>query len=720
MNDRQRFSVTLTTPQGDVHDITRRMLKASLARVTERGEEDLGQLTHNDMTLQLDNADGWVSQQFASVTAADIYEIVIEQERAGGSYERIFAGILDLPYSVTFNAKQKSASIKVYSYSKLLEKYSAAGTVRSFTGRTLTASSGTATATMNDTTGLVAGDSITVTTAGGASETKVVAGVSSSTAITVTANWSNSFTAAAVTLDTPYPRNETVEEVASQLFGIAGITEVQIVTGGNLSNTPFPNAMTTTGLPGTTPASVLESGGDIKVYTNSKRYGATDLQTAFADQGADTVKMDWRPYDAGDTAPGTLRAASGSDDGTRATDPATGDYYALTAGATTLTLQKNGVTIATVYTKSSIDQWAYYGLDWCPQRSEIWVGHGVHQYVTPADPVYTTTTHYLTRYTSAGAVAGTLPGGLPRSVRRRGYMAVLTYDVTVDIDPTLVDSGVALYDVSSGASLVRTLPPTSGAVIWTLRALDSSIMCCISKPSGVGTYIAVWRDTDATLLAEHQISTTQTTANIATVYNEGGTVTPSYVAYGGGTWVAVSTAFSGVVPYADFEGLTVGGALKELALFAASYVFVDAQKTGYIASRSATTVQGSEVLDIGGRVLEWSESPVWEQYRSRVVLTAKTEAGADLEAAVGSPTSGDAWELDLQLPTTQGYLSALASDYLAWFGSIRRGAECTILRPSEFPHFLSRILVGDTTWRVLVAEADRLNRSVTLQLAEEV
>ncbi|HOC18432.1 MAG TPA: hypothetical protein PKK95_09200, partial [Vicinamibacterales bacterium] len=365
MSDLRQFRVTLTTPDGLVHDLTDRTDLDSFGQITEELEEDLGLLTHSDMDVEFFDEDGVVSGLLEGAVRGQVFELVVERETglAEPQWKRVFAGVLDVPGSIHQTEGAGTVSLQVFAYSKLLELHSAEAVRRTVEDRTGTVSAGSRTVTVSDTTDLAAGDEITLD-GGGESETQTIRTVDSSTQVTTLETWTNAFTAAPLTLETPYYRSQSVTTLAGRLAAEAGLTDVHVDIAQQLAELPFPTDMNDTGLPSGSPAGLLERSSDIAVYAGGNRYDAADQQSGFTGAGADTVKCDWRPYAL--TEPATLRAASGSDTGGRAWDYAGGDYYELALVGSDLKLRKNGVAIATVVTLNTYDQLYAYGLDWCP------------------------------------------------------------------------------------------------------------------------------------------------------------------------------------------------------------------------------------------------------------------------------------------------------------------------------------------------------------------
>jgi hypothetical protein len=292
------------------------------------------------------------------------------------------------------------------------------------------------------------------------------------------------------------------------------------------------------------------------------------------------------------------------------------------------------------------------------------------------------------------------------------------YGVTGN-EPDNRDSGLSLYNVSGAEPVfVKTLPVANNPALWTLRAVGSSHLCCVAQPASGATVVAVWDHMAGTLAAQHVASATQTTTNRATVYDETGTQTPAYVFFAGGAWGAVSTEFAGVIPYADFSGMSVAGALRALALVTATYLYIDHYGSAYLTNRQSALTIGRDAIEIE-RVLDAREVYLWEGHRASVGATGKDESDEDYEVIVGDTGAGASrLELDIPLPMNPATASALASGYLEFVSTQRRAYELTVDRPPQWPGFLDRILWDGVEYLVLAAESDHVARQARLTVVE--
>lgn len=722
------FRVVMTDPAGVEYDLTSRTSGESVADVTEETEQDLLQARRNELTLRLRDEDGSLWSLLSAARRGDVWEVIVERAKDGGPWTRVFGGALDIPLSVRRNTKTKKLTVRVYDYGAKIALTSAETLQRTFTGRTASITSGlkVMTFTAGLTTDLVAGDSLTLGDA--TSETFVIATVDSTTQVTTVAAASSTFTSAAVTLATPYYRSKTVSQLVDLICDAAGFHDRQVDIAQELSAVPFPSALNTTGLASGVPNAVLERSADVTVYLGGNRQSAATPSSGFGAAAADTVKSDWRPYATSE--PGTLRAANTTDEGKRAWDYAGNNYYECVLSGLNLNLHKNGVFLVTVATKNANDDAFIYSLDVDNVANEIWVGYWYARF--NATPEFIGWTSDLKVYNSAGAFQRSPSGngGYIRAIRSLSLIAVLKPSLTglAFADPIIRwDQPISLY--TTGTTTVATTLAATGvnaadsddrAILWTLRAMGSHLLC-VRRDAGK-TYVAVWNQSDGTLASDHLITAAISARNIATVYDEGGTATnPHYLGYAGGTYFTVSKEFSSVIPYADFDGLSCEAALVELAKISGSHLIIDEFGTVKILGRKSATLLAAPTVELTTQPLEQDLMPISEWYRRAVRVTAKTEAGADIDVSAGNTgDSGATLEIELKFPATTGLCSAIANAYYQALVRLGQQSDEEIVEPDSGPLRLFGLASrDDRTYRVTRSMSKLMQLRQQVQLVEE-
>lgn len=723
------FRVVMTDPQGVEYDLTSRTAGESVADVTEETEQDLLQARRNELTLRLRDEDGSLWVLFEAARRGDVWEVIVERAKDGGAWTRVFGGALDIPLSVRRNTKTKKLTVRVYDYGAQIALTSAETLQRSFTGRTASITSGlnVMTFTAGLTTDLVAGDSLTLE-GGGNSETFVIATVDSTTQVTTVAAATATYSSATVTLATPYYRSKTVSQLVDLICDAAGFPDRQVDIAQEMSSVPFPSALQTTGLAAGVPNAILERSADVTVYLGGNRQSASTPSSGFGAAAADTVKSDWRPYETAE--PGTLRAANTTDEGTRAWDYAGNNYYECVLSGLNLNLHKNGAFLVTVATRNANDDPFTYALDVDNVANEIWVGYWYKR--NNATPEFLGWTSDLKVYNSAGVFQRSPSGngGYIRAIRSLSLVAVLRPDLTGaafsdgfvqwNQSIALYTTGTTTVALSLDVVGVNQIDSDDRAMLWTLRAMEEHLLC-VRRDAGK-TYVAVWNQSDGSLASDHLIAEATSTRNIASVYDEGGTATnPHYLGYAGGTYFTVSKEFSSVIPYADFDGLSCEAALVELAKISGSHLIIDEFGTVKILGRKSATLLAAPVVELTTQPLEQDLMPISEWYRRAVRVTAKTEAGTDIEATAGDTgDSGATLEIELKFPASSGLCSAIANSYYQALIRLGLQSDEEIIEPESGPlrlfGFVSR---DDRTYRVTrsLSKLHALRQQV--QLVEE-
>jgi len=706
-----QFAVTLKSPAGDAWDVTRRLVDDQLGTLTETPEEDLTELVHNDLQLELDDRDGFLSGLLADVQPGASWEIVIEREtgRRRPKWRRVFAGVLD-PLTIERDDQDLVLVLDLYSYGKRLENVSAEGYKRTVTGKTCSGTLGTKTLTVSpDTTSLSALDVVTIS-GGGKTESRRIDRVDSSSQVTLTENLTNTYAAGSdLVLETPYYRGLTIAQVATDLLALAGVNNPVVltdVTAGS-AGPPFPSAMNSQGLPTGTPSAMLEKAGKVAVYSNANRYEATDATSGFGAGAADTAKQDWAPYLL--TDPGTYYAGSRTKvyDYTDAAHP----YFDLTLASGVLRLRKNGVNLVTVETNTLATSWAY-SVEVASSWGQVWVTYTWHYRIREGEfPDWTWTEErraYTKVYDTAGALLFTLnDAGALRFSRQddRMFRTRAWTNFSLDVGGPQSYDPPFLERLTSTASTDASLERVTGPDLWTFRRFGNWWACV------AGLYVHVWDVATKQLVASFKVATSTAGNPEATAFDKGNTITPEFLCWVGGNWVSVSLRATAVLPYADTTGLSVAGALKELAIMSAAYLTVDEFGVVYLVSRGVLgQVFTSPALDVG-RPLNRKRRNVWEAYRTGVVFKGKDPLDQDIEIRVGNTgDSANALEIQPKMPIdgylggvlTQAYLSVLHPEPAVpqW--------EITVPEPEDgLVRSFQKVTLDDgLTYRVFRSEAD--------------
>src|SRR6059036_868498 len=120
--------VLLRAPDLSELDITRRVNQSELGSITDQTEEDLVSLIHGDLSLTVADPDGAVEAFLSAALPGEDWEVTID--RATGLtppilFERVFGGVLDLPWSLEYDRNKRTVGVNAFSYTKILENASA-------------------------------------------------------------------------------------------------------------------------------------------------------------------------------------------------------------------------------------------------------------------------------------------------------------------------------------------------------------------------------------------------------------------------------------------------------------------------------------------------------------------------------------------------------------------------------------------------------------------
>jgi len=742
-----RVRVTLIAPDGATLDITDRT-EQRLGSLSQSVGIDLAELVHDDLDLDLDDSDGLIESLLRGATPDDLWTVVMERETLGRRtrWERIFTGVLDLPDSLTYQRKEQTAELHVFATSKLLERVSAETVARSVTGRTGSVTGGSATVTVTSTTDLLPGDEITLDD-GTQSETGAIKSITSATVLKTVDTWGNAFAAGSLlALETRFYRFRSPVFLLDELMTAAGID--YDVVGFPRVNTAIPTDLNPAGLPresGDRPDSVTIEAGKISIAysvgSDTGRQVATDPASGFTPgTAATTIQGDWTPYL--DTEPATVitaPAALGRDNNYQAKpiawDYVNGDYWHLeaTAAATSeLKLFKNSVLNETVdsFVNGNPAQQGYLNprLEHCPDTDELYLSFSRREGVVFG-------IYY--RPTSAGPVtliAGTNQSNL-RFVRGVGLLMQL-----LDLTSKIRRINTTTHTISDQT---WDRPPNSSADpsvakiavnLWSMRRIGRRLVASYRGNDAYEARIAVWSVDGGEVLSHFSYATAEEATwydGVATVYRwpDG---EETYILCSGPvtatTYHYLTVGYRlNAIPYADFDGLSVAGALRELCLIANSTVKATAY--GDIRVESRWFYFGDE--DNMGRAadlssardlpepLEQESLQLSEFYRESVEVTGTTEAGDSISAIAGDTGASARREtIDSQLVTSLALASAVAAQWAEFLSGLQSQEEVTLPAGDVLYAPLDLVKLAGLTYLVLSADTDLQSCEQDLTLLE--
>lgn len=708
----RRFHVRLFARDAE-YDATERT--AEIGKITQDLEEDLLALTHSDMTVRFFDDDGRIRSLFEDCRRGDVFELVVEREtgKRRPMWERLFAGVADIPGSVRIDSANQEVSVQFFSFGKQLELYDAGTLKRNIGSRTGSVSQNSKNVTVSSSTGLVVGDKISLTNSAGVQEEQTIETIPSGTQVTTVAEWQTSFSNAQLVLETPFYRAKTVQWLAEQLFQIAQFPPPSVDISSDLASRPFPSNMSAAGLPAGCPDSLLEFEGKIRAFIGGKHYDAENVDSGFGPGVTDSPKLDWQPYVL--TEPTALQPT-----GPEKYDYQTGDKYSLrtkeAAGTTELWLVKNGtdlVRVAVVVNDGySYGEFTFDSLEVAPTHSRVWVGYQTHTWsYQPAFERY----HARTKvFSTSGTEESSFWGGAgPMKFCARTSVVVLEVLFSGN------GSGTKILRLFSEYGPSKNLQGSQNTNPETIRAfLD--LYAGVSVDAS-GSHVLLWSQSTGEIVSDFLISKSMGSA-CATVFKDGGADSAAeYCGQAGGRWFTISTRVSGVVPYADFEGKSVAAAVRDLAIFSGCYFAIDPWRQAILWARDSAQLSARPPRELTGAPLERTELPVWENLRTKITVSGKDEAGDDVVVPIGaSGDSAEELQIDIPFPFFKGYAEAIGNAYINHLGKIRSQFEETILEPDDGPlQALDRVVRDGRDLITLRVETNPMDREQTLVFVDQ-
>lgn len=725
---------SLYSPTGAEIDLTPRIL--GLDTLQESIEDDLASLEHSDLPLTVTDEDGAVAAFLAGAEPGDSYELLVMREtgRRRMKWERAFAGVLDLPGSVHIDRKKRLLSLQVFAYTKLLTFSSAEDIKRTYDGHVANTTDGLALTEFDDTTGLLEGDKITIADSDN-SESRRIKTVNNGTQATMEEPWGTTFAGASVTLDTPYYRNKTIEWLADQLIDGTGIVERIYELGQILAEYPVATELNTDGLPsGVSPVSIVDEFGNIGItypVPTTFRRVAESPQSGFDTGVASNITQgDWRPYLLEE--PGSIHASGTLPDEGASNivigygggagsgpcwDHAGGRVWSLQVDTgqppppdpdgerTILRLIGPDFDVAgdiiDFYTDPSGDAYAMAALEYAQLQDQVWVSY------RRADASNDTTVVVDLAADTITPIAG-LTGGQLRSIRQLGIdqRGLMAWYAGTTLKLLSMDD----YTVQKTA----TVP--AGLKLWSMRYLDGQLVVLYVLNNTTRLLILDAETLDQ--VADYEVAQSSDGPHLLTVFTEADSQNVG-VGFAGGRYFVLARYFAGVIPYADFKGLSRGAALRELALAAAAVLEVDEFKVLRLVGRSFL-FEADPQLELD-TPLEQESLPVWENYRASVEVKGKTEDGEEISVIKGDTgDSAHRLEISCRFATTAGLCDAIASLYAAHFGAMppRSQENVSVDEPGVRMRPLRSVRLAGKRYLVEQAESDLRTREQDLVLVE--
>lgn len=703
------FRVTLTKPDASTVSLTDRVVNDGIVQMDESCEEGIGELRHGDISLELDDTDGTISALFASVVPSDQYEVLVERRTSASdaTWMKVFVGLLDFPWSVQINRKKKTVRFQVFSWSKVLEKTDASTVKRSFDATiiaTVNSESDVVTLTTGTTSNIKRGDRIGIE-----GEEQTVETVDSSTQLTTYGTFREAHTKQPLSVLTPYHRNKSLAWLVDALFDAAGLSSNMVDMDYNMSTLPFLTGFSDDGIQTSDLEGLTSYSGNLAAWVAGKRYESTAPDAGFGSGTTQAAKADWTRYLAAE--PAALRDGDTSlDVGYDHTNSYTYSLSMYYSGIQwKLDLLRNGSLLSNVDSYSDIleefDGYPISSCDYDPVQNRVWVSY--------SDEIGATPTRKTKYYDVAGAAWTTVSTTLASLCSVAIESKMLAHEADAKV--------LRLYAVGTPSTGDPVLEyPDGDPQIKTFQVIGNYIAGIVRK--GDFDYLCLWDKTnrDIELLASigpYLLTPTPRITKWTYSSNE------TCVVAAGGALFILSRKFLGTIPYADFSDKSCQSALKDLAIAAGAYVYVDLSKVGKFVSRFSTTPIFNAARQTIGDIYERSERPIWSWYRDRVEVSGVAQDdGEEVKQIVGSNAySSRDTSLSSDFIQNNSQANAIAQMYYTWLSQNRREFEVQVAEPAGLLlHILDKVSLDSNDCQVYRVQSDLKRRVQTLTVAKEV
>jgi hypothetical protein len=686
---------TITSPSGDELDATVRMDIGAVGTVSVAPESDLGILAHSDMSLSLDNSDGEVEAFFEGAAPTDLYEIALERERVDGSgWDRMFGGVLDLRYSLSYNDKTQTAHITAYSYSKQLDRTPANTIERTLASKTASITAGTSTLVFFGTEAddLEVGDVVTLDDGSGVTEDFTVDRLISTSQVKTTEQASNTFASAYTIVATPYYHDKSPTELFGLIAAAADVEFNDLNQGNPLADIPIATPYTQASLNVRgVPISIVPHLATV-VSTWPSTY-ATNRQVSVAPTGAWTntggasnvPQLDWTPYLAAE--PGTILTSSVADLFEVSPDHAGGFVYnsGVAGGGGTALYRNVSTNLGTwsAVSPSSTDD-DVLSTEFEPISGRVFLCQ--YRKTNPSAQKFR---YYDGAFHDIATIG---VGGWLRCVRCLNFSYMMMVDVdTNDLhfyDPIGAAAGsVPLHTIEWGHPTDVILHRT--ARVWGVGSIVGGVqgtrwfsflferggqtwMAIFETPATVDTWTFVGSYRIAASLCNPtggNLSSRRYKYAYQTILTKS-TGEQLAMGYAAGEWFVLATYFAGVIRYADFSDSSCAKAAKDVATVLGGMVNFDQFKVMTVVNRKDIG-SGDVVADLPVPI-ESERRPIAETYRASVQVTGSDRDGNSISEIQGDQgDSASRMTVDSAMISSPGMALACGLSTLQFVSQIR-------------------------------------------------
>jgi len=735
------YRCTITSPQGTVLDVSRFLEIGGMGSINLAPEADLSAMTHGDFSMDLDNSTGEIEEFFEGAQPSDLYEVVLSRQNPdSGGWDRMFGGVLDLPYSLSYDDMAKTAHVVAFSFSKQLERTPADTIKRTLAYKTASITSGTSTLAFiaGETADLEVGDIVRVTNTSGQSDDFTIDRIISTTQVATVESAGRTYASNFAQVVTPFHRNQTPTAILTLVTAAAGVELNDLNLGNSLSSFPIATPVSLSGLNlSGVPSSLMPVSGIVTATFNSaygtKRKTASGPTAAWADGAtSNRAQIDWTPYAS--VEPTILDSWDSArvfpDTGLYAPQHPNSRVFWSESIATTMHLFSYSVAEGVVDRGLAMSAGApsatTVAVEHQPVYDKIFFSHrspGLREF----------------RYWKLGAMT-TVSTAISGQLRNVQYG---TDGVIILVDDETNDLVFYNGDVGAGGSSVLTIPwgyPDDNILAWTMRIWGvgavapgklwftflferqgQTFVAVFDARGGPGDWRFVTTYRISSVLSSRTTAYPQDQVFRATAFQTIVTVGGKQIAvgYAAGQWFVLATHYAGVVPYADFEDSSCAKAARDIAVILGATVDIDRFKILSIVNLKSIG-GGDPVADLG-TPLSSMRSPVSELYRSSVQVSGTDESGAAIREIQGD--QGDSARratVESDLITTPGMALACAIVTLAFVSQIREQRNVAVMDDGTILSVFDRVTMQGKDWVIYKISTDLEMQTHELTLLELV
>ena len=719
------YAFELQAPDGTSYDITERVALEGLSALTLALERNLHEFRAGDVSLTLDDGDGFFTQLFGNLQTTDRWGLTVH--RKGIPY---FTGSIPPIDSIHFDKKQATVEVSALDLSKLLEDTPAEVVARPDDIYVLSAdvAASATTITLNTTQGLFSGDTLSLADEQNHQEF-TIALIISATVVQVLEASDNAFTVVdtAVQLISKFYRYKTPEFLINGLLDAAGtiLRGRSVVVPQPFAGTPIFSLVNMDGLPLTAVAnSFLQKAAKHFARVASASFEQITPADAWTSVGTDRHWIDWSPYRTqADGEPATFATAPGS------LDP---DLIGvdLTPGA--LVVYRVAINSGDKR-QVHLDQYTSAdGITWAGPTTIATLGDLVifafemktagGDYDSVRNRVYYQWTSNLGLqefgyWDVAGATKVVLDSTDSRAIASNGNVRY-----SKEFDGVIVyNSTKKMIEVWRGSTVVLSYP---GGFASTWAPKPTRYFNGAWYTAGYVSGIPSVLFTDDNFVTVQQVPlaikpTTGSTAKHLTIVNGTVRVVVNATPDAGGTSVpryfVAASSQDWTIAYADFSGESLINALDDFAILLNAVFFIDPDGIAYFVPRSVGS--GETIKAIDDLVLERREEPIWLEVYDYVEfkLADGTVASAGTKTSISRNLT-----ISTQIVNSLAVGEAVAQYLLDFYVLRRRMASLALEDDDTRYRLLDPIQLDGIEWLVYSIQRDLATYELSMELTEKV